>query len=170
MRLFIAINFSPKTRSKIALVQNDLKAKSIKGNFTSLENAHLTLAFLGEIDPLEIEKLTDIMKSIRFASFDIEIDDLGTFGRSLWYCSVKQSVALETLHANLNKLLKDSDFPTDDRPFKPHITIARNLLLKDQMFKPFVPIKERVNAISLMESTRINGKLTYIELFKKVSC
>lgn len=170
MRLFIAINLSQSTLSKIALVQNNLKAKSIKGNFTSLENVHLTIAFLGEVDPLEIEKLTDIMKSIRFAPFDIEINNLGTFGKSLWFCSVKQSQNLENVHTSLNTLLRDNNFPTDNRPYKPHITIARNLILKDQQFKLFEPIKERVTALSLMESNRINGKLTYIELFKSVSC
>jgi len=170
MRLFIAINFSPQTRSKIALVQNNLKAKSIKGNFTRIENIHLTLAFLGEIEPLEVENLINIMKTIKFDPFELEIDELGTFGRALWYCSVKQSHPLKTLQSNLNKLLKDNNFPTDDRPYKPHITIARNLILNDQIFKPFELIKERVTALSLMESIRINGKLTYIELFNLASC
>jgi 2'-5' RNA ligase len=170
MRLFIAINFSPQTRSKIALVQNNLKAKSIKGNFTRIENIHLTLAFLGEIEPLEVENLINIIKTIKFDPFELEIDELGTFGRALWYCSVKQSHPLKTLQSNLNKLLKDNNFPTDDRPYKPHITIARNLILNDQIFKPFELIKERVTALSLMESIRINGKLTYIELFNLASC
>ena len=50
MRLFIAINFSDKTRSRLLALRDELRLHSERGNFTAPENLHLTLVFLGECD------------------------------------------------------------------------------------------------------------------------
>ena len=49
MRLFVAIEFDEKTKSKMIDVQDQLRAAVLHGNFSRPENLHLTLAFLGEV-------------------------------------------------------------------------------------------------------------------------
>ena len=47
MRLFVAIQLSDDMRKSIVTLKHDLKAKGIKGNYTPLQNLHLTMCFIG---------------------------------------------------------------------------------------------------------------------------
>ncbi|MCR5324507.1 MAG: hypothetical protein K6E85_14720 [Lachnospiraceae bacterium] len=48
MRLFVAIQLSDDMKDAIGSVQEEFKDQGVKGNYTSRENMHLTLAFIGE--------------------------------------------------------------------------------------------------------------------------
>ena len=50
MRLFIAINFDSETRNKLVALQDELRKQAKNGSFTSPQNLHLTLQFLGDCD------------------------------------------------------------------------------------------------------------------------
>ena len=53
MRLFIAIKFSSEIEKVLTDLQDDLKTQGITGNYTNIQNLHLTLAFIGEYDGFE---------------------------------------------------------------------------------------------------------------------
>ena len=79
MRLFIAIRLSDEIRSGLAEIQSLLRNRGVSGNFTKLENLHLTLAFIGEYaDP---EGVLDAIRGVPFAPFSIRLDGFGSFGR-----------------------------------------------------------------------------------------
>jgi 2'-5' RNA ligase len=68
----------------------------------------------------------------------------------------------------LRKELISNGFKIDDKKFSPHITLGREILLKDNSVWDFkINAAEKVNKISLMKSERINGKLVYTEVFAK---
>ena len=48
MRLFIAIPLSDTMKDALTAVQDEMYDNGVRGNFTSRENMHLTLAFIGE--------------------------------------------------------------------------------------------------------------------------
>ncbi len=48
MRLFVAINFSKDVKNALLAAIDELKGQAVSGNFTSPDNLHLTLAFIGE--------------------------------------------------------------------------------------------------------------------------
>ncbi|MBQ7682572.1 MAG: RNA 2',3'-cyclic phosphodiesterase, partial [Oscillibacter sp.] len=67
MRLFIAIRFSDEVRRALAETQSFLRNRGVRGNFTKVENLHLTLAFIGEYaDP---DGVLDAMRGVPFAPF-----------------------------------------------------------------------------------------------------
>ncbi len=45
MRLFYAVTFSEDVRRELSRIQEELRAKTVRGNFTLFENLHLTLVF-----------------------------------------------------------------------------------------------------------------------------
>ena len=51
MRLFIAIELSDGLRNGLTQIQASLKRRGVRGNFTPMENLHLTLAFFGYPGP-----------------------------------------------------------------------------------------------------------------------
>ena len=56
MRLFIAVRFTPEIKELLKAAAVRLKQQSVSGNFTDLENFHLTLAFIGESDRISRDR------------------------------------------------------------------------------------------------------------------
>ena len=50
MRLFIAIQLDDTIKNALTGIQAALRAARVSGNYTKIENLHLTLAFIGEYD------------------------------------------------------------------------------------------------------------------------
>ena len=64
MRLFIAINLSSAMKDALINIQNAFYDAGVRGNYTSEENLHLTLAFIGEYPDAE-----SVMDSLAAVSF-----------------------------------------------------------------------------------------------------
>ena len=169
MRLFIAINFSEPTRKMLITLREGLRCKSSKGRFTLDDNLHLTLIFIGECDDKQTKVLIAAINDVVFEPFPIEIDRLGRFSHNdgdLWWAGVKENKALSQLHQCLSDKLRQAGFSIEKRKFSPHITLGRQVItsVKDCSLEPF---GETVAKIDLMESKRVNGKLTYVSIFNK---
>ena len=174
MRLFISINFDQPTRANILKVQERLRREG-NGNFSSEENLHLTLAFLGEIDEERVSAVKEAMDTVYVPELNLRFSDIGFFrtGKNqdsqLWWIGLEENKLLSKLQAGLTKELKARGFVLEDRAFKPHITLARELHLYKWDKQALFPKKFTATAehISLMRSHRVNGKLTYTEIYRK---
>ena len=172
MRLFIAINFDQETKDKLLQVQNRLK-KLGRGNFSREENLHLTLAFLGEVPEDQLEDVKAAMDQVKFPPMELTFHDVGYFvsGREkpsqLWKISLKYSRKLEKVHDELIASLRKAGFSPDAKSFKPHVTLARELHVKDWDKTELLPepFETAADHMSLMLSERVDGKLTYTELY-----
>lgn len=174
MRLFIAINFTEEVKRQLYKTIQDLKKQSKRGNFTRIENMHLTLAFLGEVPSERVMDLTELMqKSVAgHLSFSLEVNGFGKFvtrGERLYWCGITENKALVELQKEIVSRLNLNGFTVDDKPFKPHITLGRRCLMKkDFQEKEFgeaiTPVEMKVEKIELMLSEHIEGKLTYTSL------
>ena len=78
MRLFIAINLNDDFQKTLTEMQNDLRSQHVCGNYTPIENLHITLAFIGEYP--DLEDVMDALAGIDFEPFDISLDGFGNFG------------------------------------------------------------------------------------------
>ena len=67
MRLFIAIQPNKSVRAALRAVQNELRRRGVEGNFTRMENLHLTLAFIGEYP--DADSVTDALQGISLRCF-----------------------------------------------------------------------------------------------------
>ena len=169
MRLFIAINFNDEIREKLLILQNELRSQSTKGNFSAVENMHLTLAFLDECDQKQTAAAKAAMNAVSFVPFDISIDNVGRFKRNggdIWWAGMKVSKILTELHNSLNDKLIEAGFDIDRRSFSPHITIGREVITNASPWQA-KPFGQTVSSIELMKSERINGRLTYTAIYKK---
>ena len=77
MRVFIGIDFPKEVREEIRKIQERLP--EFKGKKTELENIHLTLKFLGEIDERLVERVKEKLKDIKFESFEFKVNKIGVF-------------------------------------------------------------------------------------------
>ncbi len=160
MRLFIAILPSDKMKEALIDIQNKMYDHDIRGYYTTEENLHLTLAFIGEYgDP---EKIMDILSEIEFEPFEIELDELGCFD-DLWWVGIKQSNPLEVLINRIRRALAKADIPYDKKSFMPHITLIRKAAGQLQWIQSESAVME-VSTISLMRSDRGKNGMIYTEI------
>ncbi|MCL2215236.1 MAG: RNA 2',3'-cyclic phosphodiesterase [Treponema sp.] len=174
MRLFIAINCNEETRNLLLSVQEKIKAQSTKGSFSRPENLHLTLTFLGETPATHISRITSIMEEALqppVAPFTLTFSQTGCFrhsGKELWWVGVDPvDPSLNTLKELKQRLangLSARNIAFDKKPFKPHVTLGREIKHDAPIVIPKQEIFFPVNRISLMQSERLNGVLVYTEI------
>ena len=136
-------------------------------NFTRPENLHLTLVFLGETPPGRVQEIQRVMDSATAEPFALQFEDIGKFGDT-WWVGIRQNPALTDLYNHLAQGLKAAEFSIENRPFKLHLTLAREVILWPGVSpeKP-EPFTAQVAAIHLTKSERINGKLIYTSIHEK---
>ena len=167
MRLFIAINFSEGTRTRLVWLQDELQLGAVRGRFTAPENLHLTLAFLGQCTPAQTAAAKATMDAVAFRPFPIEIDHLGRFQRErgdIWWAGVRMSNPLMVLQQDLIDRLLAAGFQLETRLFRPHITLGRDIIT-DTQTKTVPPFGETVCTIFLMQSEHLSGKLSYTPIY-----
>lgn len=162
MRLFVAINFSEDIKNTLLHSIAELRVQSNFGNFTHPENLHLTLAFIGESS--DVKSIRDAIDKSSAKPFPLAVSGSGHFG-NLYWVGIENNPELKTLAQSLQKNLRERGFVLEERAFKPHITIARELSSNAQINLNVPRTSMTVNRISLMKSERINGRLTYTEVY-----
>jgi RNA 2',3'-cyclic 3'-phosphodiesterase len=131
-RTFIAVELPNAARVALQAHITRLSRALPRVRFQSPESLHLTLAFLGELDDEQVDAATQaaIVAASTVSPFTLTVAGLGIFGppsapRVLW-CGVGGDVpALLRLQAALADRLAAAGFPREERPFAPHLTLAR---------------------------------------------
>lgn len=170
MRLFIAINFDDSFKTGLLNIIKTLKRSGIKGNFTAPDNLHLTLVFLGEIEYLKLSSVKAAMDSAVDNMFKLKAVKVGSFkGKEakcrVYFADIYKNQALNELQSNLNNALREREFILEERAFKPHITLAREIphpdLATEEDILKLLPLTQNVESIELMESVNIDGRIRY---------
>jgi 2'-5' RNA ligase len=162
MRAFIGIRLED-CKNDILILQEQMKRQYL-GNYTLSENIHLTLLFLGEIDDVKQIMIHDLFQSIDIKKFSIELNELTSF-RDMIVIKVKPNMALNRVYEQLKKQLIRNGFLIDERPYFPHITLARqtHCSIKQPLF-----LQTNVNEIALFASVFEVGKLQYKIITKTI--
>ena len=159
MRLFLAIIPDNNIKDELCMIQKRLQMQGVKGNYTTRENMHLTLAFIGEYsDP---EHISDIMSQIDLEPVRLVIDGFGSFGDTYWI-GVREDKGLAANVKRIRKALSDNGIPFDKKKFMPHMTIARKITYEKSFptDAPF-PAAMDVEYIALMRSDRGKNGMIY---------
>lgn len=128
MRTFIAIEIPENVKKEIVKIQEQLP--EFEGKKTEIENLHLTVKFLGEVEEEKVEEMRKRLREIKFRKFNTEINFLGVFSESF--------VKIIWLHMkNCDELQKEIDKKLDglfkkEKRFMGHLTIARVKNVKDK--------------------------------------
>lgn len=173
MRLFVAILLEPAMTGALVQAVDRLKQQSQSGRFSPPENHHLTLAFLGEVPPARVAAVRRAMDQVTVPPFTLHTAGWGRFPRSgadIWWIGLKREPALEEVHRQLSAALRREGFALEDRAFRPHLTLGREVVLC-----PGVSPRDwdgpgaqsRVDSICLMESCREGGRMVYRSRYRR---
>ena len=174
MRLFVAIEFPDEIKDALMTGAKAAENCFVRAVFSRRENYHLTLAFLGETPPSRVKDVIAAMDRCGFAPFSLTIGSAGRFrrdgGDTLWR-KAEAPTALYEIQSKLTAELISRGFCLEERSFKPHITVAREAVLRENVrFSDIsfgAPLTFTATGMTLMRSDRINGKLTYTPVCRK---
>lgn len=166
MRLFIAVRFPEKVLDRIVSAQDEMKRAGIRGRYTSRENLHLTLAFIGEYgDP---DFVAEALERSVSEPFTLRISGTGNFGSILW-AGFERSEHLDKLAKRIRRSLAEAGIPFDRKKFSPHITLVRDAYVPQDAgfgsgFMDMSGDPVLVEGVSLMRSERGKNGMIYTEL------
>lgn len=131
-RIFIAINFPELLTKEIITVQQKLKKFALPVRWTSPENVHLTLRFLGSLGDEEVTQVKSIVKQVvKIAKpFSVHIDGFivlpGFITPRVICLNVVDSEPLLDLQAKIAGAVEEQGIgESESHPFTGHLTIGR---------------------------------------------
>lgn len=130
MRLFVAIDIPEEIKSYFRILQDKLPDAKMR----KTSDFHLTLKFLGSVQPDKKEQIENILRKLNFKPFTAKLEKIGIFGsknfpRVIWV-SMRVPEWLFEMQRHLEELLAPLGFEEENR-FSPHITLSRVKFVKD---------------------------------------
>lgn len=170
MRAFIALELPEEFSDDVAGVARAL-ARSVSGRFMRRETYHLTLAFLGEIGEAASRDAIAALDAACEGAPPMELrpQGLGKFGRAsdatLWL-SISPETGLSELAAAVRGELARRGVPYDEKPFVPHITLARRARLpRGELPGLAFPLPAEARRATLFKSILSADGATYKPLY-----
>jgi len=152
MRTFIAIELKSEIRDSLGKIIHTLKPAGPGIKWVNPEGIHLTLKFLGNIFPEQVNEIKTVMDRIanKHQSFSIECRGLGFFPvksrnpRVVW-AGMEEHPELLVIQKELDEELAGLGFSQEKRTFHPHLTLGRSR--KKTNSRLLIPEIEKYKAI-----------------------
>jgi len=126
MRLFVAIQLPGGVVRELSEVSKRLRSDQDGLRWASPESWHITLQFLGNTSPEQYTFLIAGLREVRSSPVPISVKDLGVFDRAgVFFADVAVSHELARLQQSVTAATSHCGFSAEDRPFHPHVTLAR---------------------------------------------
>ena len=133
LRAFIAIELPVELQKAISRSTGQLQKSAGKSGvrWVLVENIHLTLKFLGEVSPSQVDLLQQMLtiEAHQYSRFQISIRQLGAFPNSrrprvIWL-GVDAPPELASLQRGIELAAAKLGYPPEEHAFSPHLTLGR---------------------------------------------
>lgn len=179
-RLFVAVPLPSDAAAEVAALVERVRAPGVPGGgrdarWVRMDGLHLTLRFLG---PTLEGRVPSAHEAVRAADvgpgFEVELEGAGAFPspgrpRTLWLGIIDGTSGLEALASRVDEALVRAGWPASDRPFRPHLTLARSdgiaagAVLAARLMEEATDLhlRFRVERVGLFESLTGGGPARY---------
>ncbi len=134
VRSFVAIELPEELAAQLAEIQRELKRRAAGApvRWVDAHGIHLTLKFLGNVPARQIDAVGAALEKacIGVAPFALTMGGLGCFPNFnrpnvVWIAVGGDMAALGRLQVQVEKEIAPLGYPTEQRDFKPHLTLGR---------------------------------------------
>jgi RNA 2',3'-cyclic 3'-phosphodiesterase len=164
MRLFIAVEAPEEVKEYIVQLQEHIKDSRSKIKFTDKNQIHLTLKFLGKVQPHIAEEVKNILKTVKFKPFSVYLDKIGFFPSESYISVVWVGLEPENPVLDLQKDIDEKlkNLFDKEKDFKAHITLARIKYTnnKEEFIKKLKNIKVEKKKIEVRSFKLVKSNLT----------
>jgi 2'-5' RNA ligase len=129
MRIFVAIDLDPEVRARIGRFLEGVESFAPEARWVRPESLHLTLKFIGEQKSEQVEAIAERLQKVEGGAFDIRFAGYGYFPTAkaarVFWIGIQAGPQLPELAANIDRAVAELGVPREDRPYSPHLTLAR---------------------------------------------
>lgn len=124
-RLFVAMDFPGRVTEELSNLCHGVQG----ARWTSPEQMHLTLKFIGEVEDELVGEIEYALEKVRGIPLDLTVSGVGYFPprknpRVLW-AGIPPSKELSRLQKSIESAIESAGVKCNNRRFHPHITLAR---------------------------------------------
>ena len=173
MRLFLALDIDDDIRERINRFVDGVRNFAPDARWMQPESLHVTLKFIGEQPESVMENIKRAMATVSAGTTQIDFRGYGFFPTSksarVFWIGMTSGPELVALAAAIDDTMPSLGIPKEDRPFSPHLTLARGrgasgsprISSKDGPSRTFQRLQEKLSALSVPEF----GTMTPREFF-----
>ena len=131
MRLFIAINLPPNETDRLSRALYQLALYDVAVRWGDAASLHVTLKFLGEVTDSKLPSVRAALQDaiVETPPFHVAVHGLGAFPSlarpNIFWIGVAGGDELLNLQRRIDEAMAGLGFESEDRPYKPHITLGR---------------------------------------------
>lgn len=130
MRLFVALDIPEEVRTALREYIAPLRRACPNARWTRTEGQHVTLKFLGNVGEERLEMIRSVLAPVRSPeAVTMNFRGVDFFPNArrprVFWAGVEASENLAALAADVEGALVAVGFPREQRPFRPHLTLAR---------------------------------------------
>lgn len=123
-RLFTALEIPRNVAMSLSLLRGGIPG----ARWIDVENYHITLRFIGDVDNRTADEIVDRLDRIDRQEFPVSINGIGSFGskkpHSVW-AGVTPSPEMAALQGEIERICQRIGLSAEPRKFMPHVTLGR---------------------------------------------
>ena len=171
-RIFLALTLEKNFNDQIIEIKKDLKSNLLKdANIAWQRNDqhHLTVYFVGEMEPEQISQMNKDLYNINLTGFSktIDITEISFFpneNSQVLSAIVKSDLHLNYLYEEVEKIVVNIGLGSELKAYKPHITLGRFKDIDRPQYEFDIfdePLKGKIKQLGIFESEFDKGKTTF---------
>jgi 2'-5' RNA ligase len=163
-RLFFALWPDTDTRHSLLKIRDTLPSDC--GRLVATDNLHITLVFLGEVSTEKAECVINRVRHIRIKPATLFLDHIGWWKKTqvAWLAPTHIPGEIPILAAELAAAATQCTIKLDQRPYRPHVTLARGVR-RNPRLSAVSPVQWPVRGYSLVQSQTCPAGSRYEEIW-----
>ena len=127
MRLFIGIPLPAPVIEQLEKVSMRYRAEGDGLRWSAPDSWHITLQFLGNTNDAQYDCIVARLRKLHAAPVPVGLEEFGFFDRAgIFFAGVGRTPELLELQQKVTAATLPCGFIPEDRPYRPHITLARS--------------------------------------------
>ena len=129
MRIFIALDIDDAIHERISRFLDGVRGFAPDARWAKPESLHVTLKFIGEQPDPAVEQIQQALSTIAAGPAEIHFRGYGLFptpkSARVFWIGLEADPQFATLATAIENNLASLGIPKENRPFSPHLTLAR---------------------------------------------
>src|SRR6266853_6504431 len=124
MRIFIGIDLDSEVRARIERFIEGMQGFAPDARWVRAESLHITLKFIGEQTPEQVEAIAESLRRVTAVAFEIRASGYGFFPTAkaprVFWIGIHAGPRLAELAESIDIATAELGIPREDRPYSPH--------------------------------------------------